>query len=298
GGHAHQHHRAGQVTGVERLPVGLGTADGLDDDVGAEAAGELPDRLHGVGLPGVDGVRGAHGTGGLQLTVVDVDGDDLRGARQPGTRDRRVADAAAADDGDGVAAADLAGVDRGTDAGHHPAAQQPGDGRGDGRVDLGALPGGDQRLLGEGADAQGRGQFGAVGQGHLLPRVVRVEAVPGASAQTGPARAAHRTPVEDDEVTGGDVGDAVAHRLHHAGRLVAEQEREVAVDAALLVVQVGVAHTAGLDLDDRLARPRVGYDDRLDAYRLVLARRDHAAHFLRHADSFVRCGHLLLRPYD
>src|SRR5690606_9953487 len=35
-----------------------------------------------------------------------------------------------------------------------------------------------------------------------------------------------------------------------------------------------------------------------DAYRLVLARRDHAAHFLRHADSFVRCGHLLLRPYD
>src|SRR5690606_40362602 len=100
-------------------------------------------------------------------------------------------------------------------------------------------------------DAQGRGQCGAVGQGQLRARVVRVEAVPGASAQTGPARAAHRTPVEDDEVTGCDVGDAVAHRLHHAGRLVAEQEREVVVDAALLVVQVGVAHTAGLDLDDR-----------------------------------------------
>jgi len=39
-----------------------------------------------------------------------------------------------------------------------------------------------QRRFGEGSDAQGRGQFGAVGEGHLLLRVVRVEAVPGAAA--------------------------------------------------------------------------------------------------------------------
>ena len=43
----------------------------------------------------------------------------------------------------------------------------------------------------------------------------------------------------------------VAHRLDDAGGLVAEQEREVVVDAALAVVQVGVADAAGL----HLARP-------------------------------------------
>ena len=55
--------------------------------------------------------------------------------------------------------------------------------------------------------------------------------------------------------------DAVADRLDHARRLVPEQERELVVDAALAVVQVGVADPAGLDRDDRLARARVGDDD-------------------------------------
>ena len=77
----------------------------------------------------------------------------------------------------------------------------------------------------------------------------------------GPALAADRAPVEDDEVAGRDVGDARADRLDDAGGLVAEQEREVVVDAALAVVQVGVAHPAGLDLHDRLAGPGVGDDD-------------------------------------
>ena len=40
-----------------------------------------------------------------------------------------------------------------------------------------------------------------------------------------------------------------------------EQERELVVDAALAVVQVGVAHPARLDLDDGLTRPGVGNDD-------------------------------------
>ena len=54
-------------------------------------------------------------------------------------------------------------------------------------------------------------------------------------------------------------------RLDDAGRLVAEQEREVVVDPALAVVQVGVADPAGLDLHHRLARPRVRHVDRLDS---------------------------------
>ena len=63
GGHAHQDHGAGQVAGVESLLVGFRTADGVDHHVRAEAAGQLPDRLDGVGGGGVDGVRGAEGAG-------------------------------------------------------------------------------------------------------------------------------------------------------------------------------------------------------------------------------------------
>ena len=45
------------------------------------------------------------------------------------------------------------------------------------RVDLGALAGGDEGLLGEGADAEGGRQLGAVGERHLLGGVVGGEAV-------------------------------------------------------------------------------------------------------------------------
>ena len=103
---------------------------------------------------------------------------------------------------------DVAGVDGGAEAGHHAAAEQA-DGRGPGRrVDLGALAGGDQGLLGEGADAQRRGQLRAVLEGHLLGGVVGGEAVPRLTAVAGPAVAAHRAPVEDHEVARREAGDA------------------------------------------------------------------------------------------
>ncbi len=94
-------------------------------------------------------------------------------------------------------------------------------------------------------------------QGHLLRGVVGGEAVPGLAAAAGPAGAVDRAPVEDHEVAGRHVGDALADRLDDAGRLVAEQERELVVDAALAVVQVGVADPAGLHLHHRLAGPGV-----------------------------------------
>ena len=76
--------------------------------------------------------------------------------------------------------------------------------------------------------------------------------------------AADRAPVEDHEVAGRHLGDALTDGLDDAGGLVAEQEREVVVDATLAVVQVGVADAAGLDLHDRLTRARVGHQDGLD----------------------------------
>ena len=124
-----------------------------------------------------------------------------------------------------------------------------------GRMDLrsydrlfpGALTRRHQRLLREGSDAQGRGELGAVLEGHLLGGVVGVEAVPRLTAVTSPAVTAHRSPVEDHEVPWRHVGDTLADRLHDARGLVAQQERELVVDATLAVVQVRVAHPARLD---------------------------------------------------
>ncbi len=165
---------------------------------------------------------GAEATGQLELPVVDVDGDDRAGAGHARSLDGGDAHAAAADDSHAVASADLAGVDRRAQPGHHATAQQPGCGGVGLGIDLRALPGGDERLLGEGADAERGAQLGAVGQGHLLGGVVGGEAVPGPAPSTGAAFAAHSPPVEDDEVARRHVGDVGTDGLHRARRLVTE----------------------------------------------------------------------------
>ena len=146
------------------------------------------------------------------------------------------------------------------------------------RVHLGGLAGGDQRLLGERADAERGAELGAVGERHLLGGVEGGEAVPGTAAPTRPAGAAHRAPVEDHEVAGRDLGDVGADRLDHARRLVPEEEREVVVDRALAVVQVGVAHAARLHGDPHLAGTGIGHDDVAHLDRRALRERDHTLH--------------------
>ncbi len=200
--YADQHHRAGQVAGLERLLVHVRVADRLDAHVGAVAVGDRPDVLDGVGLVGVARVGGAEVLGPFELLVVDVDGDDRGGTGQIGAGDRRVADTAASEHGDRVAAPDVAGVHRGAEAGHHAAAEQAGRrGRRLG-IDRGALAGVHERLLDEGADAERRRQLGAVGERHLLRGVERREAVPRLALQARPAGAADRPPVEDHVVAG------------------------------------------------------------------------------------------------
>ena len=85
-----------------------------------------------------------------------------------------------------------------------------------------------------------------------------------------------------DAVAGRHVGHALAHRLHLAGRLVAEEEREVVVDAAFAVVEVGVAHPAGQDAHERLAGAGVGDGDGLDGDRRLLGSGDHGADVVGH----------------
>jgi len=185
-------------------------------------------------------------------------------------------------------------VDGGADAGHDPTPQQSRHLGWRRPVDRRALAGRHQRLVGERPDAERRRQRRPVGQRHLLGGVVGGEAQVVPAAAAGPALTAHGPPVEDDVVARADVGDAVAHRLDQAGGLVAQQEREVVVDAALAVVEVGVAHAARLHGHQRLARAGIGHDDRLDRHRLALAPRDHPAYLVRHRVPLV--GPLRLRP--
>ena len=156
-GHPDEHDGAGEVAGVERLLVGLGPPDRLDHDVGAEAAGELADAPRPRRRSrAVDGVGGAEAARPGELPVVDVDGDDRGGAGQP----REPAIAALPTPPQPITATlsprptppVLTAAPRPaiTPQPSRPAAR----GR-RGRVDLGALAGGDQRLLGEGADAEG-----------------------------------------------------------------------------------------------------------------------------------------------
>ena len=223
--------------------------------------------------------------GPLELLVVAVDGDDRDGTCQARTHDRGVADTAAADDGDGLAAGDPAGVHGGTETGHDTAAEQADDGRIGARVDLGALAGVDEGLVGERADAQRRSEFGAVLECHLLGGVEGVEAVLRLTALACATLAAHRAPVQDDEVAHGDRVDALTDGFDDTGGLVAEQERELVVDAALAVGEVGVAHAARGDRDDDLTGAGIGDHDGHDLDRRSLRASDDSADCLRHAVS-------------
>ena len=204
---------------------------------------------------------GAQLAGPLQLAFVDIDANDGVSARQAGAGDGRVTHSAASDDGDGVAASDVAGVHGGAQASHHSAADEAGGQRAGGRIDLDGLEGVDQGQLAKGADAQRGRQWRAVGQGHLLLGVAAGEAVPRPTAQARPAVSARSPPGEDHEIAGRNVGHVRADLLNHAGRLVAQQEGEVVVDRSLTVVQVGVTDTARLHAHQRLAFPRIRYQD-------------------------------------
>ena len=205
-------------------------------------------------------MRGAEIPCPVQLLVVGVNRNDSFRPHQPGSGDCGIAHPAAADHRDGVVTGHPAGVDRRPDSGHDAAAQQSGHGGIRGGIDLCALTLVHQGLVDERPDAQRGRQLGAVGQCHPLLGVERVEAQVRPAPLACAALTAHCAPVQDHEIAGLHVCDARPDGLDGARGLVAEQERVFVVDAAVAVGQVGMADAASDDVDDDLARSRVGDD--------------------------------------
>ena len=283
--HTHQNHTTGEITAIERSLVGGWNSDSVDHHISAKPVGELlnllRDLLRGEVLR-VDGVCGAQLGGGLELLAVDVQADDRRGARELRTGDRRAADAAQADHGDRFSALHFAGIHGSADTRHDAAAQQTRDlGRGV-LGDLGALHLVHQGLFGEGANAEGRLELGAVGQGHLLRRVVSGETVLRDALAAGAALAAHRAPVQDHVVTHRHVRHVLADGTDMPCGLMAQQEREIVGDTTVAVGEVGVADAAGVDIDDDVIRPRIGDDDVDELGRLLGGAGDDTLHSLGH----------------
>ena len=194
--------------------------------------------------------------------------------------DRGVADAAAAEHRDAVAAADVAGVHRRAEAGHHAAAEQARRPR--------AGPRGRPWWPGPRRRASARRTRRCRARARAaVPSVSVIFCVALKVAkqyQGRPRRHARQVPhtarqLRITKSPGATLGDVGPDRLDDARRLVAEQEREVVVDRALAVVQVGVAHAA------RLHRARAPHPARGRARRssrtstgAPLRERDHTPH--------------------
>ena len=125
----------------------------------------------------------------------------------------------------------------------------------------------------------------AVDEGHRLPGVGAVEAVPGSAAATGAAGPARGPPGEHDIVARHHIRHAVPDRLDRARGFVTEEKGEVVVDRTLPIVEVGVAHAASRHLDHRLTGTGVRDHHVGDGDGLTLSGRHHAADSLRHSSS-------------
>ena len=82
------------------------------------------------------------------------------------------------------------------------------------------------------------------------------------------------------------VRTSVAHRLDHAGRLVAQHRRQRVLVGALDEMQVGVADAGGPGADQHLARAGPGDRDLLDLKRLADLAQDRSLHWAASGRAF------------
>ena len=265
------------VGALERAAHELSGADALEGVVEAGAVG-LPDGaldsvLRGDVL-GVDEVGEAKLAGLRLLRVVEVNADNLGGARLLEAHHNGEADAAEAEDGSGRARLDLHRVVDGAVAGRHAASQETDALEGGLLRDLRDGHLGDDGVLGEGGAAHkvedlnllavldGREAAGAVEHDAQVLRLVGGGAEVGLLREAVLAAAALANVEGDDVVTDGNGGDALADALNDTSALVAEDDGEALNIGAFGLAgggegaglgPVGVADARAEDLDADLA---------------------------------------------
>src|SRR5690606_20587588 len=262
------------AAGAGELPGGLdggGFADDFEAVVEAAAAGEFGEG--GGDFVGGDGVGGADLLGQFVLGLERVDGEDGAGSGDARALDHGEADAAAADDGDGGAGADLGGVDGGADAGGDAAADERGGFPRHFGVDLHHADGRDHDLFGPGA-AAGHAVGGGVGAeaevalGEGLDDVLHAQERLPAEAQV--AFLAGGPPADHDVVAGLDGADVFADFHDLARAFVAGDERHGLRQHSRHGRQVGVADACRLDPYADVGGPDRGQGDVVADVQLVV----------------------------
>ena len=206
----------------QRGSRGPGGTDGLERVIHAVAE-HLPDLGRDIGRT-VHDVGGAVRPRRLEPGVVEIDGDDRRGPREPCALDDRRSDTAAADDGDGGAGAYLRAAEHGADAGDDAARQQAPDVQSHlvGHLDQRVLP--HQGVAGERADVAeplddlaSRQLESGAGALSDLRDTLALRRVPDLAVAAQPARGCEGA---DDAVARAQRGHRGADRLDDARHLV------------------------------------------------------------------------------
>jgi hypothetical protein len=221
--------------------------------VGAVREQLLHRRRRVVGGAGVDEVRGAEAERLGLLGGVHVDGHDPASCGDGRSLEHVEADAAGADDHDGLAGLDLRPVEHGADPGDHAAAHEAGARERDLVGDDDGLVLEDDGLLAEHAGVGELERLVAPDRERTAEAAHGVAAVGGLTPVARRARAAVPERGEHDVVALGDAAHAVGDLDHDAGTLVPEHDGSGERDVAVHDRDVGVAEPGGFDAHPHLA---------------------------------------------
>src|SRR5699024_4002083 len=100
---------------------------------------------------------------------------------------------------------------------------------------------------------------------------------------TGPAFTTHRTPVQDHFIANGYVGDSFSDFSDYTGGFVTKQVRVVISDATFDIQVIGVADTAGRNIDNDLTGARIWHHNRFNRYRSILGPHNCGLNLIRHS---------------
>ena len=218
----------------------------------------------------------------LRLRGVDRDHRVRTFGNRP--HDGAEANTAETDHDHGLARLHARRVPHRTDAGGHRAADQRGDLRWRGRIDLDGRRCGHDLLLTERADAAVRTDRRAIGsvepdqlRRKPMAAAVRLAAQPRLTSRAAGARAAGRRPREHDEVADREAVDILADLLDPRGALVAHDHPGRSLPLAVHDVQVRVTDARGRHPDPNLTSLRWVERQFLDAKLPAGAPEDDAA---------------------